>query len=77
MVLFGDIGGFYSLFFTLLGLFVGSIPRKLFGFSIASDLFRAANLKNSKKSKKVKNYAKRSNDHSLEWFRSTQKPKPD
>ena len=48
VVLFGDIGGFYSLFFTLLGLFVGSIPSKLFSLSTATDLFRA-NLKITEK----------------------------
>ena len=75
VVLLGDIGGFYSLFFTLLGLFVGSIPSKLFSLSTASDLFQA-NLKKSSKSKKVNDHAMRS-DHQLEWFSATKRPELD
>ena len=39
--LFGEIVGFKYFFITLLGLLVGSIPRKLYSYSTASDLFRA------------------------------------
>lgn len=50
IALFGDIGGFSGFFLTLLGIFVGSIPSKLFAMNSASSLFRA-----NPKSKKRKN----------------------
>ena len=40
VTLFGDIGGLSGFFVALIGLLVGSIPRKLFTMSATKALFR-------------------------------------
>ena len=61
MTLFGDIGGFSSFFFVLLGLFVGSMPGTLLNMSTTASLFRA-NLSADETSQK-----------GIFWFDSTRK----
>ena len=46
VTLFGDIGGFSGFFLSMLGLLVGSIPEKLFGYNTASNLYRTSKKKN-------------------------------
>ena len=60
--LFGDIGGFSSFFLTFLGLFVGSMPNKLFNMSVTNSLFRT----NLGKSEKMK--------EGMNWFAGATRP---